>query len=88
MYEMTNDEFIDIVNNVLERHAPWKYNYLRANEAPFMNKELRKAVMLCSKFLNNLTEKKRNLRRLCTKSNETYVLTFSEKLNQITIVIS
>ena len=25
MYEMTNDEFTDIVNNVLERHAPLKY---------------------------------------------------------------
>ena len=88
MYEMTNDEFIDIVNNVLERHAPLKYKYLRANDAPFIHKELRKAVILRSKFLNRFNRKKRNLRRLRTKSKETYLLTFSEKLNRITILIS
>ena len=52
MYEMSNDELSDIAINVLERHAPLKYKYVRANEGPFMNKELRKAVMLRSKLRN------------------------------------
>ena len=67
---MSNDEFIDIVRNVLELHAPYKY--LHANDAPFMNKELRNAVMLRSKFIYRFNrEKTRNLRRLQTKSKET-----------------
>ena len=52
MYEMTNDEFINIVNNVLERHAPLRYKYFRANDAPFMSKERRKVVILRPKLLN------------------------------------
>ena len=31
--------------NVFNRHVPIKKKYIRANEAPFMSKELHKAIM-------------------------------------------
>ena len=39
-YRFITDTFIKIV----ERHAPLKKGSVRGNQAPFMNKELRKAI--------------------------------------------
>ena len=39
-YRFITDTFIKIV----ERHTPLKRRYVRGNQAPFMNKELRKAI--------------------------------------------
>ena len=37
---------------VLNKHAPVKTKYLRANHSPFVTKELSKAIMLRSKLRN------------------------------------
>ena len=39
---------------VLNKHTPLKCKYIRANEGSFMNKELRKAIMVGSKLRNRL----------------------------------
>ena len=44
--------------DILEGHAPSKYKYVRANEGPFMNKEIRKAIMLRSHLLNIFNKEK------------------------------
>ena len=44
--------------DILERHAPIKYKYVRANEGLFMNKEIRKAIMLQTHLLNILNKEK------------------------------
>ena len=36
--------------DVLEKHAPYKKKYVRANEAPYMTKLLKKAIMKRSKL--------------------------------------
>ena len=59
---------------VLNKHAPLKCKYIRANEGSFMNKELRKAIMVRSKLRNRLNNDKtwsanvayRRQRNLCT----------------------
>ena len=33
------------VHHILERHAPLKKQYVRANQAPFMNKKINKEIM-------------------------------------------
>ena len=38
--------------NILDRHAPIKQNYLRANEAPFMTNELHREIMKRSRLKN------------------------------------
>ena len=39
------DKFKFIVKNLLESHAPMKEKYIRRNQAPFINKSVRKAIM-------------------------------------------
>ena len=43
---------------VLNKHAPLKKQYARANDAPFVTKALRKAVMLRSRLRNKYNQKK------------------------------
>ena len=89
MYEMSNDEFLDITINVLERHAPLKYKYVRANDGPFMNKELRKAVMLRSKLRNRFNRVKtdsakaayKKQRNICTNLFRKAKLDYYSNLN-------
>ena len=38
------DDFIKMVNRVLDKHAPQKKRYIRANQKPFITSELNKAI--------------------------------------------
>ena len=58
LYTTRSDEYVSKSMVVLERHAPLKQKYTRANQAPFMNKELQKAIMLRSKLHNRLNKLK------------------------------
>ena len=79
--------FKETVFNIFNKYAPVKRKYVRANEAPFLTKELHKAIMkgsrLRNKFLKNGTEdnqKNFKLQRmfcktlLRTKKNHTTVI--------------
>ena len=48
-YRVIADTFIEIV----EHHAPLKKRFVRGNQAPFMNKELRQAIYTRSRLRNN-----------------------------------
>ena len=75
MLNMPHEIFMDIITNVLERHAPIKFKYLRVNHSPFITKRIRKEIMKRSRLrnrvnklntdLNNLAYKRQ--RNLCTK---------------------
>ena len=60
---MSLDKLQQTFINVLDKHAPMKHKYTRANQAPFMNKFLQKAVMnrsrLKNKYLRNKTSENR-----------------------------
>ena len=45
--------FKETVFNIFNKYAPIKRKYVRANEAPFMTKELHKAIMKRSRLRNN-----------------------------------
>ena len=65
--------FKKTADRMLHKHIPLKKRYVRANEAPFMNKKIKKEIMkrsrLKSKFLNSKNDKDRNIynkqRNLC-----------------------
>ena len=42
----------DIVMSLVNKHAPIKYKYVRANQGLFVNKELRKAITTRSRLKN------------------------------------
>ena len=46
------DDFIKLVNRVLDRHAPQERRYIRANQKPFITSELNKAIMNRSRLRN------------------------------------
>ena len=55
-YDINNidyDNFIKTFLTVLDKHAPIKKKYLRANHANFVTKQLRKAIMKISKLRND-----------------------------------
>ena len=60
MYEISNvglndiscEQFENIFMLILNRHAPSKTRYVRANHAPFMNTDIYKAIMVRSRLRN------------------------------------
>ena len=52
------DHFKEIFVSVVNKHAPLKTKFIRGNHAPFMNKELSKAIMYRSKLRNIHNKKK------------------------------
>ena len=73
--QLDNEIFEDICVKVINIHAPLKEKHVRANNSPFMNKTLSKAVMtrtrLRNKFLKNPTDENRvkytKYRNYCTR---------------------
>ena len=58
LYKISNDDFVTAFMCILNAHAPIKQKYIRANENPFVTKELRREYMLRSKLRNKFyTEK-------------------------------
>ena len=49
-------QFEEAFNEVIDKHAPMKKKFVRANRAPFMTKSLRKAIMLRSKLRNHYNQ--------------------------------
>ena len=83
------DKIKFIVNNLLESHALVKEKYIRHNQVPFMNKSVRKAIMVRTQLLNkfrkensfiNELEYKRQ-RNFCTKLIKKTKRNFYNNLN-------
>ena len=56
----TFTDFNKITKGVIDKHAPCKKKYIRANDGPFMTKELRKANMKRSRLKNRFNKCKTN----------------------------
>ena len=64
--------FEGLYMNILNNHAPIKLKYIRANDGPFMNKTLRKEVMIRSKLKNICNKKKTCASHLAYKKQRNY----------------
>ena len=73
--------FQTILKNVLEIHAPQKKKYVRANNSPFMTKQLRKLIMNRSRCKNayNKSKNVENWERYRKLRNECVKLTIKAK---------
>jgi hypothetical protein len=60
-----------IVSSILDKHAPLKTKYLRANNCPHVTKSLRKAIMIRSRLKNiaNITKDPEDWRNYCNQRN-------------------
>ena len=63
--------FQNCFEKVLDKHAPMKKTYSRANDGPFMNRVLRKATMLLSRLKNryNKSSTAENWEAFCRHRN-------------------
>ena len=85
----TLTNFNIILCEVLEKHAPLKKKYVRANNSPFMTKQLRKMIMNRSRSKNNFYknktsenwEKYRQLRNECVKLTKKVKKEYFQNLN-------
>ena len=58
--------------SVLNKHAPLKTKYIRANNSPFMNKMLATAIMVRSRLRNNFLKLKTEESREAYKKQRNY----------------
>ena len=58
------DSFKNTAFYTFEKHAPLKQRYVRANQAPFMNKKLNKEIMTRSRLRNKFLKTKKDIDRM------------------------
>ena len=93
IYNIHYQEFDDTVIDILNRHAPIKHKYIRANEAPFMNKEYKRAIMVRSKLRNKYNKEPstesciayKQQRNICTNLLRKIKFNFYNNLNPASI---
>ena len=61
--DISNDNYVSLLMEILNRHAPLKMKYIRGNDQPFVTKELRKEHMKRSRLQNKYRKNR-------TKGNE------------------
>ena len=57
------ESFKNIVDKILEKHAPMKKRFVRANQAPFVNKKITKEIMKRSRLRNKFLHSKSDIDR-------------------------
>ena len=67
-FDLLNDILMSLVN----KHAPIKYKYMRANQGLFVNKELRKAIMTRSRLKNRSNRVKTDEAKSAYKRQRNY----------------
>ena len=60
---MEYQQFLNIFIEILNKHAPMKQKYLRANQGRFLTKDLQKAIMKRSRLRNKFLRDKTDISR-------------------------
>lgn len=76
------DSFQFIFTRLLNQHAPMKEKFVRANNAPFMNKQLSKAVMTRSRLRNRFLKKNIKENEIKYKKQRNYCVNLSKKIKR------
>ena len=63
------DRFKTALDKAIQRHAPIKKRYVRANQAPFINKKINKEIMKRSRLRNKFLNTKSDIDRKHIISN-------------------
>ena len=71
--------FKETVNIILEKHAPTKKKYVRANQAPFITKTLSKEIMKRSRLRNKFLNTKSDIDRKAYNKQRNYVVSLLRK---------
>ena len=74
-----NKHFKYIFTSVLNEYAPKKKKVIRGNHKPYLNKELRKTIILKSKLKNKANKTKSNVDIVAYKKERNYVVALNQK---------
>ena len=74
-----HDDFIKMVNRVLDRHAPQKKRHMRANQKPFVTSELNEAIMNRSRLRNRYLKLRTSELKIAYTKQRNYNLLRKEK---------
>ena len=93
LIKISNDNYVSLLMEILDRHAPLKIKYIRGNDQPFVTKELRKEHMkrsrLRNKYRKNQTVNNEVLykkqRNLCVNRLKKVKTTYYENLKPSSI---
>ena len=77
------DDFIKLVNRVLDRHAPQKKRCIRANQKPFITSELNKAIMNRSRLRNRYLKLRTSESKIAYTKQSNYTVNLLRKENKI-----
>ena len=83
LHNISNDTFTTIIMELLDKHAPVKFRYIRANDNRFMTKELRKAIMQRSKLRNRLNRLKTSEANLAYKKQRNICTSLLRKTKRL-----
>ena len=73
------DIFKNVCMDAINKHAPLKRKYIRANHAEYMDKELRQAIMKRSKLRNYYLKHRSEKNRLAYKKQRNFFVTLLRK---------
>ena len=73
------DQGIDIFRHTLDSYAPIKQKYVRANNKPFVNKEIKKAIMTRSRLRNKFLKYKTAENQFAYNQQRNYCLALVRK---------
>ena len=76
------DKFENTFKEVLDKHAPIKTKNVRANNAPFMNKMLSKAIMNRSRLKNKFHKNPNNINESRYKQQRNYCVNLTRKVKR------
>ena len=92
--ELNYENLSQVFRTIIDKHAPLKQKTLRGNEAPFMNKELRKAIYTRSRLKNKYNKDRSEVnkdrykrqRNKCVKLRKKAVKEYFNKITEAGVV--
>ena len=81
-------DFESIFINTLHKHAPMKENFVRANSAPYINKNISKAIMNRSRLKNKFVREHNKENRTAYNKQRNYCVNLLKREKGSTIITS
>ena len=80
-------KFLNVFKKVFDIHAPIRKRYIRANQGPFMNKALQKAMMTRSRLRNKFFKNKTQSNESVYKKQRNYCVSRFRKEKKVSLKI-
>ena len=85
---MEYQHFLNIIIDILNKHAPMTQKYLRANQGRFMTKDLHKVITKRSRVRNKFLRDRTDISREEYKKQRNLCVSLLKKLKKIILQIS